>query len=295
MKAFMKVTDLPAGGADMIDAACWSVRHYIEQEVTFGSGKVEFFDGRGSSSRSGYRLRLHERPVRAITEITIDDVVLDPASYTFREESGIVRIKVGFFTSGTDNIRATYNAGWDIPSAPIREVEHVYLIGFSGTDSFKLTWDGIESAAIIRSGGGANYTTAGIKAVLEATPGFIGTVTVSGITDAGFAVTWDTPGAQPLAPLTVTSPSGCTGTVIQDIIGADAGIKPVPANLVFWTKVICRRQINMMGPHNSGNIVSETIGSYSYSRDSTLLDGKHDLTPAECAGLDNFAIRPKSA
>jgi len=87
----------------------------------------------------------------------------------------------------------------------------VTLTGFDGTDSFKLTYDGSESAAFVR---GTNATAAAIQTALRTLTGDTG-LTVSGTTDAGpFTVTF----SDTVTPkvLSVTSPSGCTGSVSQE-------------------------------------------------------------------------------
>jgi len=101
----------------------------------------------------------------------------------------------------------------------VAEVEAVTLDAFSGVDSFKLTWNAVESAIITR---GTNYTAAGIKAVIEGISGFVGPVTVSSVSDDGFLVTWAIPGAQALAPLSVTSGVGVTGDVVRVPAGSAA-------------------------------------------------------------------------
>ena len=88
---------------------------------------------------------------------------------------------------------------------PINEVQTVSLRDFDGTDSFRLRFNGNETAPIVR---GTNYSTAGIKAALESMPGWpaggIVTVRVWGafggsaatpLNDAGFEVTFGNPTA----------------------------------------------------------------------------------------------------
>lgn len=99
-----------------------------------------------------------------------------------------------------------------------RELEAVVLVGFAGTDSFKLTYAAAESGAITR---GTNYNAAGIKAAIEAIAGFTDTVTVSDVTDSAFMVQFDTPGTVS-SVLSVTNPTGCTGTVGVLVAGSNA-------------------------------------------------------------------------
>ena len=102
----------------------------------------------------------------------------------------------------------------------IDETQTVSLRGFSGTDSFRLSYKGAQSPVIRR---GTNYTPAGIAAAIKAIPGFpaAATVTVSSWDqfvddpdDRGFAVVFG--GALSgvdVTPLSLTSPVGVTGFV----------------------------------------------------------------------------------
>ena len=78
----------------------------------------------------------------------------------------------------------------------INEVQTVSLRDFDGTDSFRLSFNGNQTAPIVR---GANYSTAGIKLALETSPGWPtgGLVTVApfgggggGLNDTGFQLTF---------------------------------------------------------------------------------------------------------
>ena len=104
--------------------------------------------------------------------------------------------------------------------SPIAEVQTVSLRGFSGTDSFRLTYNGGQSPVITR---GTNYTSGDIATAIEAIPGFPpgATVTVRDwvgtsptLNDTGFSVTFGGTLANADAlPLTVTAPAGVTGFV----------------------------------------------------------------------------------
>lgn len=90
-------------------------------------------------------------------------------------------------------------------------VQLITLSGFDGTDSFKLTYNGTETAAFVR---GTNATAAAIQTALRTATGDA-TLGVSGTTDAGpFTVTF-TATTTPIYALTVTSGTGgTTGTVV---------------------------------------------------------------------------------
>src|ERR1051326_724641 len=100
-------------------------------------------------------------------------------------------------------------------NGPYSSVQVVTLTGFDGTDSFKLTYNGTETAAFVR---GTNATAAAIQTALRTATGDTG-LTVSGNTDAGpFTVTFvNKTGTSILDILTVTSPSGCTGAVTANL------------------------------------------------------------------------------
>lgn len=100
---------------------------------------------------------------------------------------------------GTDNSQPHSDAYWSQRSfdeivaytsgaeTNINESQMAALTGFSGTAQFKLQYGANASADIVR---GSNFTTAGIKAAIEAISGWPagGTVTISALTDAGFTI-----------------------------------------------------------------------------------------------------------
>ncbi len=104
--------------------------------------------------------------------------------------------------------------------ADVDEIQTVALRNFSGTDSFTLTYDGVDSGAITR---GTNYSAAGIDAAIEAIPAFPASASVTvgswggaqpNPDDAGFSVTFGgTLANTDVAALALTSPDGVTGSV----------------------------------------------------------------------------------
>ncbi|MGI5238887.1 M12 family metallo-peptidase [Dactylosporangium sp. CA-139066] len=102
----------------------------------------------------------------------------------------------------------------------INAVQTASLYAFdTNGDSFTLRYNGSDSAPIVR---GANYTTAGIKAAIEAIPGWPAgaTVTVAAfggsgtLNDQGFQVTFGgTLASTRVGTLSLTSPSGTSGFV----------------------------------------------------------------------------------
>lgn len=74
-------------------------------------------------------------------------------------------------------------------------------------------------------------------------------------------------------------------------VGDPYGELPVPADIRYWTCVIARRFNQEMGEAVTEDIMSETIGSYSYTKDNTNSTTQFELLPAEKAGLSRVAIR----
>lgn len=93
----------------------------------------------------------------------------------------------------------------------VNKVQVVTLTSYTGTDSFKLTYNGTETVAFVR---GTNGTAAAIQTALRTATGDAD-LTVTGTTDEGpFTVTFTT---TPTDILTVTNPSGCTGAVTVNL------------------------------------------------------------------------------
>ncbi|MBB4843449.1 hypothetical protein HNP55_001968 [Paucibacter oligotrophus] len=97
----------------------------------------------------------------------------------------------------------------------LNEVQMAALSGFTANgQQFQLSYNGQPSAAIVR---GSNFTSAGIKAAVEAIAGWPagGTVTVSSLSDAGFTLTFGgTQAATNVAGLQLINCSaGCSGYV----------------------------------------------------------------------------------
>ena len=97
------------------------------------------------------------------------------------------------------------------PEATLAPQQQAILDGFSGADTFTITYNGNTSATIER---GASYTAAGIKAAIEGIAGWPAgaSVTVSDVTDAGFLVSFGgTLGAGTPAALGFSALTGATG------------------------------------------------------------------------------------
>ena len=101
-------------------------------------------------------------------------------------------------------------------------VQTVTLTGYSGTDSFKFTYNGVETAVVTR---GTNYTLLGIKAALEGHAD-ITLVEVTSLLDdytlldSGFTVRFLDPNTDVTA-LTLTSLSGVTAVVANRGVATD--------------------------------------------------------------------------
>lgn len=89
----------------------------------------------------------------------------------------------------------------------------VTLTGFDGTDSFKLTYAGVEDGTAFTRG--STYTLAQLQSQLRTDTGDSGLL-VSAVSDAGFTVTFtEAILTGKTGALSVTSPSGCTGAVVE--------------------------------------------------------------------------------
>jgi len=97
----------------------------------------------------------------------------------------------------------------------------ITLSSFGGTDSFKLTFMGNETAAIVR---GTNAAASDVQTALEGIANIAsGDILVTGNTDAGpYTVAFIEGGVWEglaVTAITVTSPSGCTGVVATTVTG----------------------------------------------------------------------------
>lgn len=91
-----------------LDSACQAVRTYLGQTINLVVNDVEVHSG-------GWRkkLRLRERPVRAVDQVKVGDTVIDPSSYSVRG-AVITLVDGSVWGSGNDNISVTYDHGYDI-------------------------------------------------------------------------------------------------------------------------------------------------------------------------------------
>ncbi|MCV2351249.1 M12 family metallo-peptidase [Paucibacter sp. Y2R2-4] len=133
---------------------------------------------------------------------------------------------------GTDNSQPHSDAYWSQRSfdeitaytsgaeTNLNEIQQAALTGFAGTAKFQLSYNGNASADIVRGG---NFTTAGIKAAIEAIAGWPagGTVTVGSLTDAGFTLTFGgSLAGVNVSPLVLGGcTDGCSGYVGEIVAG----------------------------------------------------------------------------
>jgi hypothetical protein len=96
---------------------------------------------------------------------------------------------------------------------PVNEVLMVALTDFTmNGDSFRLRYQGRDSALIVR---GTNFTTAGVRDAIASLGGWPpGGVTISGLADTGFMVTFGASvSGTDIEPLSVSVCNGCSGFV----------------------------------------------------------------------------------
>lgn len=109
LQAYMGLDEEPANADLAVAAAQAIVRSYIGQEITFVEDDEEFHDGRLRD-----RIRLRQRPVRDVTEVSEDGQPLPDSAYHV-DGAIIKRVDFLLFNSGNDNIKVTYDHGWDVP------------------------------------------------------------------------------------------------------------------------------------------------------------------------------------
>lgn len=106
---FMRLSTEPDEADFAVAVACASVRSFLDQEISYHENDVYTRDGHANA-----RIRLPERPVRFVSTLEIDGVELDPVTdYRVHLDTGIVKLLNNFFTTGLDNVEATYDHGWD--------------------------------------------------------------------------------------------------------------------------------------------------------------------------------------
>lgn len=102
------VSDLDLITAIALDSGSEAVRSYIQQTINFVKDDVEEIDGSGRKT-----VRLHERPVRYLTSVMVNDILIDPSILNLR--GSLLRLTNGtVFNQGIANVVVTYDHGWDI-------------------------------------------------------------------------------------------------------------------------------------------------------------------------------------
>ncbi len=160
---------------------------------------------------------------------------------------------------GTDNLQPHSDPYWSQRSfdeittytsaaeTSINEVQYAVLSGFAADgQQFVLRYNGNDSAAIVR---GTNFTTAGVKAAVEAIAGWPvgGTVTVSTLGDTAFTITFGgtLAGTNASELQLVNCTGGCTGKVGEvakggttsrgGTVSPKANVAPVVAPVASYT------------------------------------------------------------
>jgi len=91
-----------------LDSACEKVRTYLGQTINLVADDIEIHSGSGRR-----KLRLRQRPVRSVSEVKIDDVIMAASTYNVR--GAIVTFTdTDTWTNGDDNISVKYTHGYDI-------------------------------------------------------------------------------------------------------------------------------------------------------------------------------------
>jgi hypothetical protein len=99
-----------------LDSACTSVRSYLGQTINLAT-TTESIDGRDRLT-----VRLHERPVRSVTSVTVDGEVLATTAWNLRGAL-LRRTDGGSFTLGVANVVVNYSHGYNIDTSDPNGVE----------------------------------------------------------------------------------------------------------------------------------------------------------------------------
>lgn len=101
------VSDSDLITAIALDSGCESVRSYVQQTINYVEDDIEEYDGRGTN-----KIRLTQRPVRALTSVEVDDKEQDLTNFSLRKS--MLRWKTDWFPVGYGNVVITYDHGYDI-------------------------------------------------------------------------------------------------------------------------------------------------------------------------------------
>jgi hypothetical protein len=91
-----------------LDSGCTAVRSFLGQTINFVANDTEIKDGHGTK-----KIRLKERPVRALTAVRLDGAVVDPSLYNLKD-STIRRVDDERWPVAYANIQVDYSHGYDV-------------------------------------------------------------------------------------------------------------------------------------------------------------------------------------
>lgn len=91
-----------------LDHGCQSVRSFLNQTINFVANDVETIDGHDTK-----KIRLHERPIRHLGDVTLNGAIVDPSLYNLKDAT-IRRVDNIRWPAGYANITATYDHGYDV-------------------------------------------------------------------------------------------------------------------------------------------------------------------------------------
>lgn len=91
-----------------LDSACQAVRSEIDQTINFVANDTVFMDGHDT-----LKIRLKERPVRRLGDVTLDGSIVDPSLYNLKDAT--IRRTDGIrWPAGYANITVNYDHGYDV-------------------------------------------------------------------------------------------------------------------------------------------------------------------------------------
>ena len=91
-----------------LDSGCQSVRSFLDQTINYVANDTIFMDGHDTK-----KIRLPERPIRRLGDVTLDGSIVDPSLYNLKD-STIRRTDDIRWPAGYANITVNYDHGYDV-------------------------------------------------------------------------------------------------------------------------------------------------------------------------------------
>lgn len=121
----------------LINACSTAIEEYCERKFKEQTYSDEEYDGNGTKY-----ILLRQFPVKTITSVSVDGVLLDASEYKVKKTNGtLIRVN-SVWPQGDINISVTYTAGLSEVPAPVELACKHYVMSFFKTDvaSFSTTF-----------------------------------------------------------------------------------------------------------------------------------------------------------